>query len=443
MSALLVFLKTSGHRSPCRPALPTRMNSKATQLDQMLYAWLAEIDERKFEQAFQRYYAAASPSLMRYLARRANLVDLDCEQIAVDALLKFFCRVGRDRRQAAESVTQVLPQIEPLNLGSFHVRHVERWRGEVGSFKDDSMTFKLTPQEDAAQPWKAAIQAQIERIPPLQRQGLHLLDTVRSAVSELAAVPSGGGASAVGPADADFAEPPAMERVVRAFAERLHEAVERGTAASLAAESRHPGVARFVGAAWTVVDALPALRIPTNGYLFDIAQSLYLDECKARGRSKRGGNSTAVEEDEGRLVPFVLDPESRSDEGGDGSHGSVGVAFAPADRALLADPIAEQIDEDFCERFYAYLRKPLDDAEDAYRRAATAGKGAAERKRLESVSEKHARLMAVLSMRIEGHTQEAIAESLGLTRNQVKYMTEHVQDAYQRFSAAALRSPRA
>ena len=421
------------------------MNSKATQLDQMLYAWLAETDDRKFDQAFQRYYAAASPSLIRYLARRSNLVDLDCEQIAVDALLKFFCRAGRERRQAAESLAQVLPQIQPLNLGPFHVRHVERWRGEVGSFKDASMTFKPSLQEGAAQPWKDEIQAQIDRIPPLQRQGLHLLDTVRSAVAGLVDLSPGPGASPRGSDEAAHdpaAEPLAAEQgVVRAFAERLREAARQGAAASVTAESRHPGVVTFVGASWTVVDALPTLRLPTNGYLFDIAQSLYLDECKARSRKKRGGNGASLEEaNEGSLRPFILDEDSVLDDDGEAPHQGVAGAFARPVDAPVADPSAEQIDEDFCERFYAYLRQPLDDAEDAYRRATAAGKGTVERKRLESVSEKHARLVSVLSMRVEGHTQEAIAGLLSLTRNQVKYMTEQVQDAYQRFSAVAMRS---
>ena len=64
------------------------MNTKATQLDHMLYAWLAETEDRKFDRAFQRYYEVASPSLVRYLVRGSSLPDLDCEQIAVDALLK-------------------------------------------------------------------------------------------------------------------------------------------------------------------------------------------------------------------------------------------------------------------------------------------------------------------------------------------------------------------
>jgi hypothetical protein len=170
---------------------------------------------------------------------------------------------------------------------------------------------------------------------------------------------------------------------------------------------------------------------------------LYLDECKARGRKKRGGGGSLPDAENAglALAPFDLDeecPHAQDDEASGGT--AVGLAIRPGD--VAADPTAELIDEDFCERFYSYLSKPLDDAQEAYQRAAAAGKAEAERKRLASISEKHARFMSVLSMRIEGHTQEAIAESLGLSRNQVKYITEQAQAAYQQFSAAATRSRR-
>jgi DNA-directed RNA polymerase specialized sigma24 family protein len=418
------------------------MNPKATQLDQMLYAWLAETDDRKFDQAFERYYEGASPSLVRYLMRCSRLADLDCEQIAVDALLKFFCRVGRDRRQAAAAVSDALPQIQPLNLGPFHVRQVQRWTGEVDAFKHTSMTFQLTPQDGAEQPWKAEIQARNDGIPPLQRQGLHLLESVRvtcAAVADLA-----DGAPENCEADGTGEAPAAEYAALRAFAVRLHEAAEKAAVGILAVESRHPGVVKCVGGAWTVVDVLPALRIPTNGYLFDIAHSLYLDECKARGRKKRGGSGASLGEPDEKsaphaLAPFDLDEEGPLDEQDSDASGGAPVAFAARLGELAADPTAELIDEDFCERFYIYLSKPLDDAQEAYRRAASVGKAEAERKRLASISEKHARFMSVLSMRIEGQTQEAIAESLGLSRNQVKYITEQAQAVYQQFCAAAMR----
>jgi DNA-directed RNA polymerase specialized sigma24 family protein len=421
------------------------MNTKATQLDQMLYAWLAESDDRKFDRAFQRYYGEASPSLVRYLASRSNLPDLDCEQIAVDALLKFFNRVGRDRRQAAQSVSQALPQIQPINLGPFHVRQVQRWTADVGSFKNRSMSFTLTPDDAAARDWKAEILTQTNDIPPLQRQGLHLLEAVRVAVGVIAEP------ALVAPEnfpDGTAEASPAEHAAIRAFAEALREA---GAGGATAAESKHPGVLKFVGGTWTVVDVLPALRIPTNGYLFDIAQSMYLDECKSRNRKKRGGGGvSAARPDDAHafdgptpsVTAFVLDEERAFDEADTEGAGGSSVRFAFRPGEFTADPTAELIDEDFCEQFYACLRKPLHDAEEAYRRAAAVGKADAERKRLASVSDKHARLMAVLTMRIEGQTQEAIAQLLDLSRNQVKYIAEQVQAAYQLFCASAMRPAR-
>jgi DNA-directed RNA polymerase specialized sigma24 family protein len=421
------------------------MNPKATQLDQMLYAWLAEADDRKFDRAFQRYYEGASPSLVRYLMRCSSLADLDCEQIAVDALLKFFSRAGRDRRQAAAAVSNALTQIQPLNLGPFHARQVQRWTGEVESFKQMSMTFRLTPQDGAERPWKAEIQEQIEGIPPLQRQGLHLLESVRvacAAVTELS-----GGVSVTGEEDGTSEAPSPEYAAVRAFASFLRAAAENGDLGALAAEARHPGVIQHIGGGWTVVDVLPALRIPTNGYLFDIAHSLYLDECKARGRKKRGGSGAMPgQPDTGcetrALAPFALDEAGAGLDDDSDASGGAPIASAFYAGELAVDPTSELIDEDFCEQFYLYLSKPLDDAQETYRRAAAAGKAEAERKRLASISEKHSRFMSVLGMRIEGQTQEAIAESLGLSRNQVKYITEQAQAAYEQFCAAAMRPRR-
>jgi DNA-binding CsgD family transcriptional regulator len=81
----------------------------------------------------------------------------------------------------------------------------------------------------------------------------------------------------------------------------------------------------------------------------------------------------------------------------------------------------------------------MEEAEEAYREAATRGRADAERKRLESVAKKNDRLISVLTMRIEGRTQEAIAEALDISRNQVKYIVELVQASYEHFRAADSR----
>jgi DNA-directed RNA polymerase specialized sigma24 family protein len=407
-------------------------------LDQKLYAWLAEPDNRKFDLAFKSYYAEASTSLIRYLSRRSSLPDLDCEQIAVDALLKFFSRVGRDRRHAADLVSDMLPRIQPLDFGPFHVRQVHRWTTDIGSFRDTAMSFAVTALDDSNRAWKAQIQGLSDNIPPLQRQGCHLLEPVRAAVTEIA------------PVDCDANGESEDYVKTRTFAAGLRAAARDGAPAASAAESRHPGVIRFVDGSWSVIDALPLLRVPTNGYLFDIAQSLYLDECKSRGRQKRGGTGSAPADDptaaefDAALHPLArisLDEHGSPDDFEVGeSPGVTAMGFDAAVPDPGFDPAADRLGEDLCERFFAYLRKPLEDAEEAYRLGAARGPAKAELKRLESLNRKNERVVTILTLRIEGQTQEAIAETLGISRNQVKYIVELMQSAYEQFSATTLRT---
>lgn len=403
-----------------------------TRLDRTLYAWLAEQDDAKFERAFAEYYDAAFTGVVRYLTRRSSSADLDLEQIAVDALLKFFSRVGHERRQASESITDALPRVEPPDVGPLHIRQVRRWTADVGSFQRAAMTFTIdtdAEEESGSSNWKAEIDTLTQKIPPLQRQGCQLLEPLRAAVTGDA----DSGSADAGPGFAD----------VREFAQGLRSGPDANPGRQAAVEQRYPGAARFADATCTVIDALPELRVPTNGYLFDIAQSLYLDECKARGRLKRGGSGSrgaAAEDDASR------------DASSDATHpfAQIGLdedAEAPASRPAMvfgADAVdleSDQIGEEFCQKFYAYLRRPLDAAERAYCAAAAGGAAKAERKRWESLAAKTDRILTVLSMRVEGQTQDAIAEALGISRNQVKYIVELIQEAYEQFAAAGARTP--
>lgn len=369
------------------------MTRTVTRLDQMLYAWLAEPDDPKFDRAFEKYHDEAFPGLVRYLSRStSSSMGLDFEQIAADALLKFFSRVGRDRRQASDSITQALRQIQPLDLGAFHIREVRRWTHDVGLFRQTTMTFKLS-QDGLGRDWKAEIQSLADQVPALQRQGGLILDPIR--------------------------QMPAVK-------------------------DRHPGSTRFVECTWTVIEYLPLLRVPTNGYLFDMARNLYLDECKALGRIKRRGPglSPAASGTWHPLARINLDDEEAAYE-----HPDQGASSAPMAMVLAGDIADAAIDlesdlagEEFCEKFYAYLRRPLELAEDAYRIAAAKGPAKAERKRVDSLSGKLERVIEILTLRIEGHTQEDIAQALGISRNQVKYIAELVQEAYEQFAAACTRS---
>src|SRR5580700_1679282 len=77
---------------------------KITTLDRQLYAWLVESDERRFTLAFNVYFSVAFPAVVRFLARISRWDSARLEELAQDALLRFFDRVGRDRRLASDTV---------------------------------------------------------------------------------------------------------------------------------------------------------------------------------------------------------------------------------------------------------------------------------------------------------------------------------------------------
>jgi hypothetical protein len=423
-----------------------------TTLDHQLYAWLAEPDERRFERAFNGYFALAFPAVVRRLARLSRWDSAVLEELAQDVLLRFFDKVGRGRRGSADAVSAALERIRPLNLGRFHQRQVEIWTKEVGSFRDKAMGFRLDLEDEAGEAeWRETIQALGAHIPHLQRQGCHLLHSVQLELhwsrdgktpkdhpSEVAAQLE----------DTEISDPATLE-VIQHF---VPEMVAK-TAAALAAEAQHPGVIQFVEDTHFVIAVIPRLRVPTNGYLFQIAMTVYLDECKMRGRRKRGGHGVPGIGETPALNAELLSEHPvgvmtmTSDAGPpeiDAEHLDQGVprpANGPSQYDLAGpadDPTQRYEDEEFLEKFYEYLRGPVDDAAEAYRAAQVTGRGLIERRRLESLTGKFDRMTSVLAMLGEGHTQEGTAERLGLSRNQVKYIVELAQVAYARFVKASL-----
>ncbi len=364
-------------------------------LDQRLYAWLLECDERAFERAFAGYFSIAFPCVVRHLARLSRWDVAELEEVAQDALLRFFDKVGRERREAADQARRTLADIQPLPLGSLHTREVTGWTGDVRDFIADSMGFR--PREAGAQ-FKTLIRELAARIPVLQGSGYDLFGAVQVGLKPAGSV-------AAGAADGE-------EAARRRFAEDLlrEAAADAGRASAL--EASLPGVLGFVEGTLSVIRVVPRLQVPTNSYLFEITTSRYLDECKRRGRRKRGGAGS--------------DPDADA---------WTGIALEGGQAVPAADPTLDYEQREWFEKFSAYLRAPVEAAMQACARAEASGRGAAERRRAESLSAKYSRMMAVLEAIGEGFTQESTAERLGLTRNQVKYILEQVQASYAAFTA--------
>ena len=415
-----------------------------TTLDQRLYAWLLESNERRFELAFAAYFEVAFPSVLRHLARLSRWDPVHLEELAQDALLRFFDKVGRNRREASESVKASSSQIRPLNFGAFHERQVSSWTREVESFRESAMGFRPPQADDTL--WKAAIRALADKIPALQGQGRHLLHSVHQALHWTIDDPVSATAA---PTDASNPDQWDDDQGI-AFCKNCVQLVEEMrtiTARAAAAERDHPGMTPFTHGSSVIIRLLPHLRVPTNGYLFDIAGTIYLDECKKRGRQKRGGTgATAGAEcaddasshpiERFALESFVADDgEERFDEAVPArTANGISGANTPS-----VDPTSQYENEDLFEKFYDYLRRPLDDAIETLHIAQRAGRAVAERRKVDSLTEKFSKTMSVLSVMGEGYTQEQTAERLGLSRNQVKYIIELVQESYAQFTAQAAR----
>jgi hypothetical protein len=433
-----------------------------TTLDHQLYTWLSEADDRRSTLAFNSYFLLAYPAVVRHLARFAPSDPALLEEIAQDSLLKFFERIGRGRRAASEAVAGALRQIKPISLGSFHERQVRAWTTDVDSYRRVTMSFRLPRAEsDESATWKNTIRELTLQIPTLQQQGWHLIDGVRielqwQEVADQEAAPRlehlvGAHAHTTDAAtNGEISVAPATDPATAS----LVSAVMEYAPSAHSAEIRQPGTLQFVYCAVTMIRAIPRLRVPTNGYLFEIAMSLYLDDYRRRRRQKRGGADSpsvhdAVRADpDGEPLEHPLENQLADQDLDEESLPKVAAADGWPSARLRADaecastdPIRTLEDEEYFERFYAYLRAPVDAAESVYEAARVRGGALAERRKWYSLAQKFSRTMAVLTAIGEGYTQEQAAERLQLSRNKVKYVIETLRDAYARFAARSAGSP--
>ena len=433
-----------------------------TTLDERLYAWLSEPDDRRFTLAFNSYFLVAFPAVIRHLARFAPADPALLEEIAQDSLLRFFDHIGRERREASQAIEDGLSRIRPVCVGSLHERQVRAWRIDVDSYRRSTMGFRVPRADDsaAAATWKNTIRELTLQIPTLQRQGWHLIDGVRIALqwhdldgADALASPRRVAGACPHPTDAATCEEMSASATNPATA-NFACAVLHSAPSPSSAETRLPGTTQLVYCAVTIIRAIPRLQVPTNGYLFEISYTIYLDDYRKRRRQKRGGpgprsgDDVVCSDSDGAWIFHPLE-DQRLDECMDGAEaadvvtfgGSSGSRFTTSSDCTASDPIRRLEDQQYFERFYTYLRAPLDAAEAAYDAARAHGRATSERRKWDSLRQKFSRSVAILAAIGEGYTQEQAAERLRLTRNQVKYVIETLQDAYARFTAQSTRSP--
>lgn len=407
-------------------------------LDHLLYAWLAEADEQRFERAFHTYFLAAFPAVLRHLAHLSRWNSQQLEDIAQEALLQFFDRVGRGRRLAAKTTADALARIQPLALGALHEGQVARWTRAVSGFRAAALAFDARASLDGEyQGRQETICALAEQARRLRSEGYRLLHAVDLAIRTDCRDSSHPGVNA-------------GDQQVRECGLRLIAEVAAAAPAAVAAERGLPGLGQFILTIQTLIEAIPRLRPPTNGFLFEIAANKYLDESRRLGRVKRGGTGQPICPPRGDSPANPLELltiDADTDDPSDDLHtkdsplvSNFDSTFASCNGATI-DPAQRCENEDFFEQFCASLHEPLENAMRQYDAARLSGRALADsaRRKVESLTGKLSRTMSVLSLLGSGYSQEQTAEQLGLSRNQVKYIVETVQAAYASFANRSLR----
>jgi DNA-directed RNA polymerase specialized sigma24 family protein len=394
-----------------------------TTLDSRLYGWLNEPDQRRFAIAFNAYYAAAYPALLRRLARLSRWDLAELEDIAQDALFKFF-EAARLRQVVADNIRSRLGEVRPLSLGDLHERRVKDWSSDLEAFRKAVMSFRPTPTDVVK---KDEIRNLTAAIPPLQRRGWSLLEEVRHAVSKEACAST-----------TPLTE--SLESGADGLGQFATDLMAENEPAE-AAEKRLPGCRLFVHGVHGVTVKLPLIRIPTSALLFEIALTLYVDECRRRGRLKRGGSmgaDPASGTPSGDACIAALYENEAINSEVEPSYGEEPAGYS-ADvsdwhEAVACDEAVRLEQRDVLEKFYKYLREPLDRAlARCIREPASRAAG----QRAAKLARKFDLVMDILARIGEGHSQADIAQLLGISRNQVKYVVESVQQAYASFVSGA------
>ena len=392
-----------------------------TTLDTHLYGWLNGPDARSFDIAFNAFYAAAYPTLLRRLARLSRWDLAELEEIAQDALFKFF-EAARVRHEVSDNIRSRLGGVRPLNLGDLHGRRVRDWSGNVEAFREAAMSFRPMPTDVGT---KEKIRTLTAAIPPLQRGGWNLLEEVHQAVA------GEGCPSTV--ARTESLKPPPLGSREAPFETDLTTENEQAETS----EKQLPGYRLFVHGVREVTVKLPMIRIPTSALLFEIALTLYVDACRRRGRLKRGGSmsappTTRAPSGDACIGALYETQALNSEEEPAYGDESVGYPWDIADphEAIDLDEATRLEQHDVLEKFYKYLRDPL---ARALERCAREPASRAAEQRAAKLTRKFDLMMEILALIGEGHTQVEVANLLGLSRNQVKYVVESVQHAYVSF----------
>lgn len=380
-------------------------------LDEFLYDWLAEERQCLAERKFGAYYSLAFRVVRRSVLR--GCLEEDAKDIFQEAITRFLRKAGTERREAAESVRGTLERLQPLDFGEMHRRLVRDWGRDVSVFRDAALRFRIgKPSRDqssqvASSGWRAQRDEINSRVEPLTRRGDRFLVEMRGQIEpRLQALIA--------------ATRAVSERGLEDFIKVLLESAQLRGVPNLERALDCDRAISFVDSTCSICARLPALKIPVNALLIEIARNKFIDLLRKNKVSN--GKDAAV-----RLVDKGPHPLEAVLFGSDVPELAEDIDEVETRRGESSRP--SELDEassvTLYRDFVTFLRVPLTLAE--LEDAPTA--------KLDSLRAKYMRLIDVLTAfgRNPDRSQNETASVVGLTREQVKYALRKISDEFQRF----------
>lgn len=382
-------------------------------IEQAFYAWLNAENKAEHDIHFARFYEGFSRVLEGSIRKRFRGMGQHVIDDAIaEAMLIMLEKFGEPRRAAFLAVPEVLARLQPLELGPLHTHRVVRWKTRLTQYRLDVLGY--TPVAASS---NADRQQQIDAL-VAEHRGVH--NDGYACMNDLRAK-----------IETTHPTPDQLKRTINLFIKALHLRLASESPQTIDQAWELEGASGFVLSMDELLTALSKVRVLSPAYVFVVC----MNELKALFNSGQEGSGRPAP----RTNADIDEHDTNAPEGDEADHGHEAAESAfghdeehaswhsdeiSGEIESLADPSAgpeERVaQQQLFQLLLAALQAPIQDAQDALALTQTKKDRDRAQTAVNRAQREHELDCALLIGWIEGESQEAQAEQLGLTRNQVR-----------------------
>ena len=390
----------------------TMNNQSRDTTEAAFYAWLSADSPAKQDAHFARFYTGFSRVLEGSIRKRFRGMEQHVIDDAIaETMLIMLEKFGEPRRTAFVAVPEVLARLQPLDLGPLHTRRVGRWKTRLAQYRLNVLAYAPTVASSNADR-KRQIATLSEEHRSLQNDGHSCVNDLRATV------------------ETTQHPPKELQWAIKRFITKLHQRLASEPAQTIDQAWGVAGASGFVLSMDELLTALPRLQVLSLAYVFVVCMNelnaFFRGGLKESGRpaSRTNGDRAEHEPDEKEDAEgepqTVADPAFEHWEG----RGSWIADEAYGEVETLADPSASPEDQFAQQQLFQHLKDaleaPIQVAKDALAQTQTKKDRDRAQTKLDRALREHELDCALLIGWIDDESQEAQAEQLCLTRNQIR-----------------------